>query len=174
MAFYYHGTYCHIGCFATQDKAALANETARMFLDPTNGYGLTPDQIIANITLARKDADDEDSPNDVYSKMTLQNTGYFVDKERMKTLIARVAGSEPSVLTTVGVKAGSSKDYVELNRICKEVKANYLETGENQSETFERKDGVEFEIEYKSEPNDTWHDDESTDDEDEESEYGQR
>jgi len=76
-----------------------------------------------------------------------ERTGYFVDGVMMESM-------RGSICPTVDVKPGGSKDYVELNRICKEVKANYLETGESQSETFKRKDEVEFEIEYKSEPND--------------------
>ena len=153
---------------AMEKNALLLDENTRM--DIFLPY-IKPEWGLPELGAMKKVPDDEDSPNDVYSKMTLQNTGYFVDEERMKTLVASVAGSEPSVLTTVGVKAGSSKDYVELNRICKEIKANYLETGENQSETFKRKDGVEFEIEYKSEPNDTWHDEDQGDDEC--NEYGQ-
>ena len=89
-----------------------------------------------------------------------ERTGYFVDGVMMESM-------RGSICPTVGVKAGGSKDYVELNRICKELKADYLETGESQSETFERrKDGVEFEIEYKSEPNDN-EDEELSDSEDE-------
>ena len=76
-----------------------------------------------------------------------ERTGYFVDGVMMESV-------RGSICPTVGVKAGSSKDYVKLNSICKELKANYLETGESQSDTFKRKDEVEFEIEYKSEPND--------------------
>ena len=131
---------------------------------------MKPDWGIAELGEMKVVAAGEDVPNDVYSEMVKKNTGYFVDDERMKTFHTRVAASEPSVHTTVGVKHGSSEDCKKLRSICKELKASFLETGENQSKTFKRKDGVEFEIEYKSEPNDTWHDEDQGSDEGDE--YG--
>ena len=144
-----------------------------MLLDPTNKMELffpqiRPEWRLPQLGAMMVVAAGETVPNDVFRKMAKKSTAFFVDGVRMKTK----EGSEPSIITAVGiVKIGDH--YDELTRIYRELKTNYFALGENQSETFTKKNGNEYEIEFKSVPDDTWHDEESSDDGDDESEYGQ-
>ena len=65
VRFSYHGTQRSYGTFATKEKAALANEAARKYLNRTRNDKLTVREIKTNVTraiaVAQKAAEDEES-----------------------------------------------------------------------------------------------------------------
>ena len=52
----YHGKRRYIGRFPSQEKAALANETARGILEPTLNSPLTAEEIDLNVSKAKEAA----------------------------------------------------------------------------------------------------------------------